>query len=73
MQDLTVSRTHDAQLWFAKLELGFQAQKEPECTVLHHRKHYGPVRVQKMLWPEKTGFAMPLLCIHLRALRVGIT
>ena len=49
MQDLTVSRTHDAQLWFAKLELGFQAQKEPECTVLHHRKHYGPVRVQKML------------------------
>jgi urease accessory protein len=55
MQDLTVSRTHDAQLWFAKLELGFQAQKEPECTVLHHRKHYGPVRVQKMLWPEKTG------------------
>ena len=55
MQDLTVSRTHDAQLWFAKLELGFQAQKEPKCTVLHHRKHYGPVRVQKMLWPEKTG------------------
>lgn len=42
MQDLTVSRTHDAQLWFAKLELGFQAQKEPKCTVLHHRKHYGP-------------------------------
>lgn len=33
MQDLTVSRTHDAQLWFAKLELGFQAQKEPKCTV----------------------------------------
>ena len=22
---------------------------------MNHRKHYGPVRVQKMLWPEKTG------------------
>jgi len=22
---------------------------------MSHRKHYGPVRVQKMLWPEKTG------------------
>ena len=55
MQDLTAGRTHDTQLWFAKLELGFKAQIEPACTVLHHRKHSGPVRVQKMLWPEKTG------------------
>ena len=39
MQDLTASRTHDTQLWFAKLELGFKAQIEPACTVLHHRKH----------------------------------
>ena len=40
-------------LWFAQLQLGFQGQAER--TILKHRKHYGPVRVQKMLWPEKTG------------------
>ena len=39
--------------WFAKLELGFIG--EHSRTVLAHRKHLGPVRVQKMLWPEKTG------------------
>lgn len=43
----------NAQYWFAKLELGFKA--EQNRTVLAHRKHSGPVRVQKMLWPEKTG------------------
>lgn len=40
-------------LWYAQLELGFIAQQN--CTILAHRKHHGPVRVQKMLWPEKTG------------------
>ncbi|MCO8088084.1 urease accessory protein UreD [Acinetobacter indicus] len=41
------------QYWFAQLELGFKGAKNR--TVLEHRKHHGPVRVQKMLWPEKTG------------------
>lgn len=44
---------HNAQYWYAKLELGFKCDQKR--TVLHHRKHFGPVRVQKMLWPEKTG------------------
>ncbi|MEB3767767.1 urease accessory protein UreD [Acinetobacter sp. MD2] len=39
--------------WFAQLELGFCAQDDR--TILKHRKHFGPIRVQKMLWPEKTG------------------
>ncbi|WP_180028365.1 urease accessory protein UreD [Acinetobacter sp. YH16032] len=43
----------NAQYWFAKLELGFT--KDSNRTILAHRKHFGPVRVQKMLWPEKTG------------------
>lgn len=43
----------NAHYWYAKLELGFQ--KDQNRTILHHRKHFGPVRVQKMLWPEKTG------------------
>ena len=41
------------QYWFAQLELGFKGAENR--TVLEHRKHHGPVRVQKMLWPEKTG------------------
>ena len=41
------------QYWFAKLELQFVGAEK--CTILKHRKHTGPVRVQKMLWPEKTG------------------
>ena len=45
----------DQGLWYAKLELGFKIELLSTRTVLHHRKHQGPVRVQKMLWPEKTG------------------
>ena len=43
----------NTQYWFAKLELGFK--QDEKRTILAHRKHHGPVRVQKMLWPEKTG------------------
>ncbi len=41
-----VEHLPDQRLWYAKLELGFQAQTER--TVLAHRRHFGPVRVQKM-------------------------
>ena len=44
-----------AKLWFARLQLGFEADCSNGRTILQHRKHEGPVRVQKMLWPEKTG------------------
>ena len=49
----------DQRLWYAKLELGFQAQTER--TILAHRRHFGPVRVQKMLWPEKTGICHAII------------
>lgn len=39
--------------WQASLQLGFVMQGQR--TVLKHRKHYGPLRVQKALWPEPTG------------------
>ena len=42
-----------ASFWYAKLELSFKCDQKR--TILNHRKHSGPVRVQKMLWPEKTG------------------
>lgn len=42
-------------LWYACLELGFTYDPAQKCSKLLHRKHHGPVRVQKMLWPEKTG------------------
>lgn len=45
--------SENAHYWYAKLELGFK--KDQNRTILYHRKHFGPVRVQKMLWPEKTG------------------
>lgn len=39
--------------WQAKLTLGFEQQDKR--TILRHRWHYGPLRVQKALWPETTG------------------
>ena len=53
MTNLAIQSQYDQKLWYAKLELGFEVQADR--TILQHRKHYGPVRVQKMLWPEKTG------------------
>lgn len=52
-QALVTPKANATQYWFARLELDFVAAKK--CTILKHRKHTGPVRVQKMLWPEKTG------------------
>lgn len=49
----TFSKNSSAPFWYAQLELGFCF--ENSRTIMSHRKHHGPVRVQKMLWPEKTG------------------
>ncbi|MBN6525355.1 urease accessory protein UreD [Acinetobacter pittii] len=49
----TFSKNSLAPFWYARLELGFCF--ENSRTIMSHRKHHGPVRVQKMLWPEKTG------------------
>ncbi|MFC3902658.1 urease accessory protein [Acinetobacter marinus] len=48
-----------AQKWFAKLELKYGVDQNR--TILVHRKHFGPIRVQKMLWPEKTGVCHTIL------------
>jgi urease accessory protein len=47
------SENPNHQHWVAQLDLGFE--QRATRTVMAHRKHFGPVRVQKMLWPEKTG------------------
>jgi urease accessory protein len=63
MTNLAVPKPSESQtlqqLWYAKLELGFS--KHANRTVLQHRKHLGPVRVQKMLWPEKTGICHAII------------
>lgn len=46
-------KNSSAPFWYAQLELGFCF--ENSRTIMSHRKHRGPVRVQKMLWPERTG------------------
>ena len=52
-QALATLLPNQTHYWFARLELKFIVDEK--CTILKHRKHTGPVRVQKMLWPEKTG------------------
>lgn len=54
MHELAEKSTQQ-NLWYARLEMGFQAQQQIARTVLQHRKHHGPVRIQKMLWPEANG------------------
>lgn len=41
-------------VWHANLELGFSKIGQ-QRTILSHRKHSGPLMVQKALWPEATG------------------
>ena len=50
--------------WEAKLELVFAYDGKRSLPV--HRKHYGPVRVQKMLWPEsgKSAGCCHALIVH---------
>lgn len=55
MQEFMANQTQVEESWCATLELGFKAQTQPARTVVHHRKHDGPIRIQKMLWPEKSG------------------
>lgn len=49
--------------WQARLSLGFEVESEAENarTVLRHRRHEGPLRVQKALWPEESGVCHVIL------------
>lgn len=52
--------------WQARLSLGFESQDsqtQHRRTILRHRVHEGPLRVQKALWPEATGVCHVIL-IH---------
>ena len=62
-------QTSSAPFWYAQLELGFCY--ENSRTIMSHRKHYTRSGA-KMLLPEKLGFVMPLLFIHLLELQAVI-
>ncbi len=50
-----------AENWKARLELGFEWRPEEGRTVLAHRRHEGPLRVQKALYPEGPALCQVLM------------
>lgn len=46
-------REHQSECWHARLELGFE--KRADKTVISHRRHSGPLRIQKPFYPEPAG------------------
>jgi urease accessory protein len=56
-----VAATADARHWHARLELGIA--RRGDASVAVHRRHVGPLRVQKPLYPEGSDVAH-LLVVH---------
>ncbi|MEC7119957.1 MAG: urease accessory protein UreD [Pseudomonadota bacterium] len=55
------------QAWHARLELGFVAQRTDSgvnCTILKHRRHVGPLRVQKSFAPEQGRGECHAIMLH---------
>lgn len=58
--DSPAQRRAGPPAWHARLDLGF-ARHRPACTHLVRNRFEGPLRVQKLLYPEDAGIAHALL------------